>query len=284
MSNYRLCPASPRHCCGLRALLLLAALAAALAGHAAVSLIGGQTKEFTLAPGARTEGSIELYNGGKDAPPQDVRCYQTDQVSKADGSATYGTPGMEARSNAAWITYTPHQLTVAPDEKTSVSFVIQVPNDAALSGSYWSMMMVEPSAPELPMASEGGEPGKLSVGIRTVVRYAVAIIVHINNTGERNIAFGTRAIAPEGGQLVYSQDINNTGTRDLTLITSMELFTADGAPAGRFLSGRQRVHPGGGIRARIPLAGLAPGHYQALVVTDNGDDFVVGYTEELNIL
>ena len=135
---------------------LLAGVGAGTAWAGPVSVIGGLTREATLQPGGRTEGRIILRNNSNE--PQEVKVYQTDYLFWADGRNEYGEPGSTPRSNARWIVHSPQQLTLPPKGTESVDYALQVPAQEGLSGTYWSVLMVEPIAAETlepPKAEEG---------------------------------------------------------------------------------------------------------------------------------
>jgi hypothetical protein len=71
-------------------------------------------------------------------------------------------------------------------------------------------------------------------------------------------------------------NVVNTGEQADRLELRVELFDAEGAPAGRLTSTRGLVYPGSSIHQRFDLGQLAPGTYRALLVVDTGSDDVFG--------
>ena len=83
-----------------------------------------------------------------------VKLYQTDYLFSADGKNAFDAPGSQARSNAAWLQLNREQVTIAPDSVATVDYEVRVPGGAGLSGTYWSVVMVQ----ELPAAEAAGGP------------------------------------------------------------------------------------------------------------------------------
>ena len=56
---------------------------------------------------------------------------------------SYEEPGTAGRSNASWIRLGQSIVEIPPGSRISVPYRIQVPDDAGLVGTYWSMVMAE---------------------------------------------------------------------------------------------------------------------------------------------
>jgi P pilus assembly chaperone PapD len=253
-------------------LALLIALCPSLLWAQTVQVEGSLCRTHVLDPGGRAEGTIALSN--VDALAGNVRVYQTDYRFDATGSAWYDDPGTQPRSNANWIMVTPRVLSVAPGEHASVSYVVQVPKDDNLAGTYWSVLMVEPdSPPAAPVAADGK---RVAVGIRTVFRYAIQISVQIGQTGKAELQFADKRIVTQDGKRLLQIDVANPGERGLQPIVWGEFYSADGQLAKRVESRRMRVYPGCAGRFQLDITELPVGKYESLIVADNGDDNVFG--------
>ena len=268
----------------LRALAVAAVLLSFSGGEAVatplVSLVGDLTREVTLQPGGKAKGQVILRNG--EDKPQEVRVYQTDYLYWADGRSEYGEPGSTSRSNARWIVHTPQQLTVPPKSTESVYYTIQAPGQEDLRGTYWSMLMVEPIAAETLQPSEPVQ-GEVTIGIRMVTRYAVLIVTHIADTGTRELKFAEKQLIVEGEKQTLRLDLENTGESQLRPVVWVELYDEQGISLGRFERGRCRLLPGCSVRYEIDLSEVPPGKYRALIVADNGDEYVFGAQYDLEI-
>ncbi|MBW3624125.1 MAG: hypothetical protein KY468_12025 [Armatimonadetes bacterium] len=252
-------------------LSLISALPALAGG---IMVVGGQTRQTQLKASEKNEGRILLKNTSD--RPGEVRIFSTDYRFTAEGSNDFGTPaGKMPRSNAAWITYTPKQLSLAPGETAWVDYTVQVPQDEQLAGTYWSVLMVEPlasAALEPPKSKEG----QVSVGLQTVIRYAIQMVTHIGDTGKREIRYISPKLVADGEKRVLQVDLENTGERWLSPQVWVELFDDKGTSLGRFDGGRQRIFPGCSTRSLMDLSQVPQGKYTGLIVADNGDEYVFG--------
>jgi hypothetical protein len=238
--------------------------------------VGTLTLESEVQQGQAYRGTFTVSN--TDTVSRTAVVYQTDYTFRSDGSNRFDEPGQAARSNASWITFSPHQMEVPPGQSATVSYEVRVPADAALVGTYWSMLMVEEvAAPGLPARLQRNQ-----TEVRQTVRYGVQCITHIGGTGRAQLAFtGTRLVADEGESRELQVDVENTGERWLSPAAWMELYDGDGHQVGRFESEKKRIFPGTSVRFRINLGGTPSGKYKALVVLDNGDQNVFGAKYDL---
>ena len=265
-------------------LLCLCLLLAVLEVSSAAGLVvlGPLTRQLTLQPGEISEGEILLRNLSDS--PQTVRLYQTDFLAYVGGSRLYPTPGSITRSNPSWIVVTPQQLVVAPKEVASVYYVVQAPMDEDLAGTYWSMLMVEPvpeAALEPPPEAEEGTIALFRIA--PMVRYGIRMATHIGQTGQRMMKFADKQLLVEEDKRVLQLDLENIGQRYLRLLVWVELYDEEGASVGRFEGGRRGMYPGCSTRFQMDLSQVTPGNYKALVVADNGDEYVFGARYDLEI-
>lgn len=247
--------------------ILFAALLVTSPLAAQISVVSSTLEERAAAPGEQYTGTIRVRNAG--AEPRQARVSAADYRFHADGRTFFEQPGTVARSNAAWVRFTPAQLTLAPGEEATVAYTVSVPADAGLRGTYWSVLMVE-AVDDVPAAVRAGR-----VGIAPSIRYAVQLATHVGQA-ERRIALEGAHLATEGGARALQVDVVNTGGHADRLELRVDLFDAEGAPAGRLTSTRGLVYPGTSIRQRFDLASLPAGTYRALLVVDTGTDDVFG--------
>ncbi len=252
------------------ALAALAALSTPLGAQ--VSVISSTLEERPATPGERYTGTVRVRNTS--TQPQVARIYQTDYRFLADGRTFYEQPGTAPRSNAPWVRFNPAQLTLAPGEEAAVAYEVAVP--AGMRGSYWSVLMVETAQPEPVRTAQRG------VGITPGIRYAVQLATHVGQA-ERRIALEGARLTGETGSRALEVNVSNTGEQADRLELRVDLFDADGAPAGRLSSSRGLVYPGTSIHQRFELPALPAGTYRALLVVDTGSDEVFGaeYTLKL---
>jgi hypothetical protein len=262
---------------------------------AGVLVMGELTREKTLQPGDSFEGKINLKNTGETSCQIDV--YQTDYLFYADGSNAYGKPGTAVRSNADWLSVAPNRLTVPPHEMASVYYTVrvpqiqklasayndfQVPESPDLIGTYWSMVMVEP-VPQTGPKSIEDETRKTKMGIQTKIRYGIQMVTHIGDSGARMIKFSNKRLINQNGRRYLQMDTENIGERWLSPTLWVEIYDSHGEKVGRFESSKKRIYPGCSVRHEVDLTDIPKGKYKALVVADNGDEYVFGAKYDFGI-
>lgn len=247
--------------------------------EASIAVRGGLDQEAIAAPGETYEGDIVIQNLG--AASQAVKVYQTDYLYFADGRNFFDPPGKVVRSNAKWVTFNPNYLLIPPNASVPVHYTVQVPRSQTLSGSYWSLLMVEEVSKESEIAAS--KQGKFKVGIRTVMRSAIKVVTNIGNTGKRLIKILDKKVVQKGTDKVFQVDIENTGERSLSPAFSIELYDDTGSKVGKFEGTKLTILPGTSVRQAINLPKLAKGKYKVLIIIDNGDEFVFGAEHKLVI-
>ena len=180
-------------------LIMLFLLVAATASHAGVSVVGSLTRGNTVSPGDRYEGDIMVRNN--DEQPVEVRVYKKDYLFYADGRNLYDESGSTPRTNATWLTVQPAQMTVPPKGTGSFHYTVQTPKNAELKGSYWSLLMVEPMAP--PAVLPNQEKNKISMGLQTVIRYAIQIVTDFGESGEWMLKFRDKKLVMKEGKRLF---------------------------------------------------------------------------------
>lgn len=240
---------------------------------ASVDVIGGLTRQASMLPGEKVEGKLLLRNNSDF--PDHVKVYQTDYRFSAEGKDLYPDPGKTDRSNASWITFTPQEVNIAAKETVSVYYTIKAPADQALSGTYWSMLMVEP-LPDESMVNNTNKATGIHVGIRMVTRYGIQMVTNIGDSGTRDVRFSNSKIAEDQEKRTAFFDLENTGDRWLNPQLWAEIFDENGVSLGRFDGNKMRLYPGCSGRFKLDLSQLPKGSFSALVVADNGDEHVFG--------
>ena len=259
-------------------LFLLAALASS--AESGVTILGGLTHEATLQPGGRMEGSIQLNNDTDSIAV--VKLYQTDYLFYADGRTEYGDPGSMRRSNAGWISISPLHVSIPPGETVPVYYEVIVPPETDLTGTYWSVIMVEPGASDQTQELRTAD-GQAALGLNTVIRYAVQVIVNIGESGNNAVRIVKNELVGIEGKKILVSDIENAGDRWMRPIFWVELYDEQGKFAGRYESETQRIFPGCSVRHTLDLTEVPSGQYSALMIVDNGDERVFGANYSLRL-
>ena len=247
---------------------------------AGVAVVGGLNQEKTASPGETYEGTITLKN--TDDKPREAKIYLTDYLFYADGRNIYGPPGKNQRSNARWISFSPRSVIVSPRGTGKVHYSVKVPQDLSLSGTYWSMCMVE-GLPQSADPVSQPEKDKTKLGIKQIMRYGVQIVTQINSTGTGQLTFLNTKFNRDSAKGVLEGEIENNGERLLKSQTWVELYDKNGVFSGKFEAGRSRIYPGTSVRYKANLGKLTGDDYKALIVGDCGGEDVFGITFKLKL-
>lgn len=242
--------------------------------EAGVSVTGGLSHEKIVEIGETYQGTILVRNNSDE--PQEVKIYQTDYLFFSDGTNIYGEPGKDVRSNADWINFNPTRLIIPPQETGAVNYTIRIPDNKSLIGTYWSIIMVEGIGKDSPEASTASEEDKTKMSIRQVMRYGIQIVTHIGDSGIRNLKILDQKFIKEKENYLFQLDIENVGERWLRPQVWAELYNQKGSFIGKYISDVLRIFPGTSARYTIGLNDIPSGKYKALLVIDNGDEYVWG--------
>lgn len=261
----------------ITALVLVLMAGAAQAG---LAVVGGLSRISSGEPGEELEHEIVLRNS--DDTDVLVRIYPTDYLFYADGRSEYGEPGSTERSNAQWFKLSAEWITVPARSEAAVYYRGRLPAGEALSGTYWSMLMVEPLGPPdlQDVSDQRGRPG---MSVATQVRYGIQIITDVGETGAPDLHFLDRRLIGDNGDRVLQLDVENAGNRWVHPLTWVEIYDESGGFVGRFESSRKRIFPGCSVRHEFDLSEVAKGKYTALVIIDNTDEHVFGAQYNLEL-
>ncbi|NNF59190.1 MAG: hypothetical protein HKN04_13225 [Rhodothermaceae bacterium] len=262
-------------------LLSFALLLVSASAQAQVYVTTPLSLDREAARGSTYEGLVSIANSTD--TEQEVRLYLTDYRFNAEGANWYDEPGTSERSNAGWIAFGASQVTIPPEGALDVPFLVTVPEDDTLDGTFWSMLMVEGIPRESAESILGGDSDH-QFAVERRIRYGVQVATHIVQTGVTDLAIPSAQLAgaPDGARELQV-DVENIGTRLGDTRVYLDLFDAAGESVGRFEGSAARIYPGTSFRHRVPLEGVAPGVYEALLVieTEGDEAFGAQYTLEL---
>jgi hypothetical protein len=114
----------------------------------------GDVDPIRVAPGETIQTTVQVRNASNE--PIILRSFAQDFIVKEDGKTPI--PVEDTVSNrwslAKWMTVTPNQHTLNPNEKAEMAVVIEVPEDA-LPGGHYAMVIHEPvGAANIPAADQ----------------------------------------------------------------------------------------------------------------------------------
>lgn len=249
----------------LAGLLLL--LLSGFAG-AQVRVTSDLTHVYRVQPGSVHRGVIELENRGSEAAT--VRLYRRDYRFEADGSNYYPEPGTLPRSNAAWVKVFTSLATLAAGETSELGYELQVPADATLEGTYWSLLMVEVEPPAVDENAGGAQ-------VREIVRYGVQVVAELPGTSAPDLAFADPSLQrDDAGNSRFTLAVANHGARWTQPAMKLELYSTEGLLLESFEAASRTLYPDTGVRQQFDLGVLESGRYLALVIADGPYGAVAG--------
>jgi hypothetical protein len=206
---------------------------------ASIIILNGLTHENQMQAGETHRGSIQIQNASE--KNRSVRIYQRDYWFSYTGESRHDPAGTMERSNAGWITFNPELINLAPNEKATINFEVSVPGGESLSGTFWSVLMVE--------------------GIET---------------GTRDIQFLGLEMGKQEETTLLHVALENTGERLLRPELALELFDEAGNSAGVLKAESRKTFPGTSVLITLRLEGIKPGNYTGVLVADCDNDHVFG--------
>jgi hypothetical protein len=218
--------------------------------------------------GDTIRGEIKLHNS--EEMDQEVRIYQTDLLYNYEDYTFYDEPVTHERSNASWINYSPKTLIVKGKENRFIQYEIVIPKTDTLSGTYWSIIMIEGVN-----TIDPEQKGELN--INTVTRYAIQMVTEIENKGLGALTFLNPTLITEGDNLYLAVDIVNTGQHYIAPELSMELFNETGKSVKVITASKKGIYPKTSVRFRLNLKGVeSKKTYQCLIIADGKEEDVFG--------
>lgn len=243
--------------------------------NANIVILNGLTHETVSNSGQAYRDVIEIQNTGD--IEKSVRIYQRDYWFSHTGQSKHDPAGTMIRSNAKWITLGSELIKLDPKEKMELDFEVIVPDSAPLTGTYWSIIMVEGITPPDTSSANSG------VKINTAIRYAIQIITNIENSGKRDLQFLGLELVADNTPKILNVAIENTGERILKPEVSIEIYDDSGNSIGIFQADKRKTFPGTSVTIALYLEGIKPGNYNAVLVADCGEDHVFGTNFSLEI-
>ncbi len=233
--------------------------------------VGDLTYLVELSPGETYHDYLEVKNTGQSV--ERVRIYLTDYTFTNDGTARYPKAGSLPRSNAGWIELEvgPEPVEILGGETVRIPYTIRVPEDEALTGTYWSMVnvIVQPS-------SSRQETSVFHV--KQTYGYGIQTITNIGKSGSRDVKILGLDRGERDGASFLEVTVRNTGERMLEPVVTLELYDHSGQlrSSGENRGGKKLIYPGSSTNFEVPIDDLAPGPYEGLLIVNNLDQYVWG--------
>ncbi len=251
--------------------LILLFLAASPASTQGFSVAYGNL-DFVVLPGERITATFSVTNLSEETKV--LRVYTGDWVRVRGDTPDYvydEKGDQEVRSLLKWMTFSPDQMELAPDETREVNCEVNLPDDPTLEGSYWGVVFVE----EIPLPEPGVEAPRdegMHVGITTIFRYAVKIFATFQYTEVLDASFTDLLIEQVEGGFDVTAAFENKGNVYMRPQTWLEIHDSTGEVIYRQDYVRQTVLPESSRNYVFGLRDLSlgPGTYLVMVISDYG--------------
>ena len=258
----------------LRTAVTIAALVSCASAHAGnIVLLSNMTTTHTASPGSVVRGTVEVRNTGSES--ETLSLSLNDFATRApDTRDVLDTQSID-RSLGPWLTLEDTALTIAPGQSRSIPYQINVPDDANLQGSFWSILMLE----------EGTTPTVASIGGVSLLqrsRIGTRVVATIPG-GSRVVTFSASGLARVGQGVVFYCDIENTGTDALSIEPKLELYDTNGQKQGVYKGQANMLYPGSSWRYSIDLTSAPAGDYTAILIANGGDDALFGARHPIHL-
>ncbi|MBT9587001.1 hypothetical protein IV102_26905 [bacterium] len=223
--------------------------------------------EYSLDPGARVEGTVELTNVGEH--PLHLRAYSGDCNNNSNGDLVGPLWGEPSTKVGLWLSSPISEVTLEPRQRKRVSVAVQVPPRTP-PGDYFGFYFFQPDSPEQPADAVG--PAELGVAMKVESRIGVIFLCHVSAALDSRkllqlAAPGEVRKVRKDGQLWLEVPISNAGALFLKPQASWILSNSQGVAIARE-DARPLGHlcPGYPLNLAIPATRpqsiLARGHYR----------------------
>lgn len=245
------------------------------AGTCEALIVNDLSYAGTFSPGESKEVTISLTNDKE--IPELVEFKLSDYSTNSDGETHFLPPGQEKRSNASWVSLSENRLRLAPKEKADFIFTVKVPNDPALAGSFFSVLLIEPTE-----FLQSIEEVKSGIQLNVKVRFAYHIVTNVGE-GVAKLKIVDKKLVTLADKKYYAVDVANQGTHFLNPKLTLKLYSKQGKLEKTIDVGSERLYPGSSQRYFIDADGLIGNKYKAILVLDNGDKHLFGDTFDLEL-
>ncbi len=235
--------------------------------------VNGLTYLNTIKPGEIAQVAISLTSD-KDKPEM-VDFKLCDYSCNADGQHFYDEVGKQQRSNAKWIELDSHREVVNPGERKEIFLTIKAPEDKTLNGSYWSVLLIEPSDP-LQTLVESDQGFQLQIK----VRYAYHVVTNIGQPTP-SLKIVKKNLEEIEGKKYFAIDVENSGNLFLNPKMSIKLFNKQGKLVKTLETANERLYPGSSSRYTAEAQDLPADKYNVFLLLDNGDGKIFGDSFEI---
>lgn len=205
-------------------------------------LVGLQVSNLStienLRPGEKKRIQLTLINDKDYEESVDLKL--ADYGCNSDGEHFFDEPaGKAARSNAAWILLGQERVTLTAQEKRDLYFMIDVPSDDKLQGSYWSVLLIEPTDM---MPNEKDEKEGLQLKIK--IRFAHHIVANIGENAAPKLKVLKKEMKTIGTENYLCLHVLNQGDLFFNPDLTLSIYDEEGKLEKVLKAPPERLYPG----------------------------------------
>lgn len=244
--------------------LFLLLLLNSFTATAKIVVLNGLTHIHNTGSGQVVTGKVQVKNVG--LKPEKVLVYKKDLLQTCDGKTDFAESGSQERSSAKWLETNIDEKLLKEGEEYEILYTIRIPQESSLSGSYWSMLMIEGADPVNEELQKG-------VSIGSKIRYAIQVITDIGITENPKLSFENilfKKISPQ--VKTVNVKLKNPGKFMVRPKLLLEIYSKDGQKLKVLESTSQKVYPLSCKDYEIEIKDLPKGTYDAILVADYGAD------------
>ncbi|TZG00322.1 DUF3324 domain-containing protein (plasmid) [Chryseobacterium panacisoli] len=245
--------------------------------HAGIVILNGLTHSYKIENGKVYKGKVAIENTSN--TPQSVKLFLQDFAYHADGTINYSALHTNKRTNGEWIKLNTNLVTLKGKEKTEVFYEITVPNQARDSGSYWSVIIVEPVEDIKPSDNKAG------VNITSVIRYAIQVITDFETEKAKpDLKFESVKVEKQEGKQTVKIAIANNGNLYCKPTTAIEIYNRKtGEKIGTYSSLTMGLLPDTSKTFYIDISKIPPDKYKAAIIATDEEENAFALNVELEV-
>ncbi len=242
--------------------LFLSALIPLLADRGLVILDNLYHTDY-VSIGGEIEGCLALMNTSDE--PIRVKVYPKDFIFNLTKETIFLDVGGWKRSNAAWVDTKYNYLEIPPFTACPFEYMVCVPKDSSLQGSYWSVLMFESSEPQKTRSSPDGTE------VKVIKRFAFQIVTQVGDKGFYNLRVLDKRVELLGVEKKLVFDIENTGTLSMKVKPFVELLNEKGELLNTYPGEQRLLHPLCSAKFDVDITSVKRGAYKARFILRQGN-------------
>lgn len=223
-------------------------------------------------PGEFQQVKLTLFNDKEDVEIVELKL--SHYACNSEGFHFFEELDSHPRSNLSWVRLGGNRIQIPPREQISFFYTIQIPDDHSLQGSYWSVLLIEPSgivkAPDSAPEQEG-----LLLNVK--VRFAHHIVTTIGK-GETKLKVTKKAVKEINGKKFLCIDVMNNGDFFIEPTLTLKLYNCAGKLDKTLETAQERLYPGSSQCYFLDISefDFEEGKYKGFILLDGGNNHLFG--------